>query len=376
MIRRPSSRHSSVLVVVAALAAILLSAGCGGRHEVAPPAEPAAVSAPIAVAELAASADGVEVSGVVEPIERVSPGTKIMGRVERVMVREGDAVRAGQALARLESRDLAAAVEQAKAGVAMAEAQLTNAEATFRRMTALVERGSATAKNLEDATAGYNVARAGVQQAQANLAAAQVMLGYAIVSTPVSGVVTAKRIEAGDMASPGMPLFTVDDLSKVRIVAQVPEAQVVGLAEGAPATVAIDVLGAPVPATVERIVPAGDSMSRTFAVKLLLDNPGGAIKPGMYVRIRFPKGTRQALTVPAAALVERGQLQGVWIVDEAGKARLRWVRPGALLGDRVEVLSGLSAGERYVSAPPAGIADGAPISGASSSGPSGSGTAR
>jgi hypothetical protein len=85
----------------------------------------------------------------------------------------------------------------------------------------------------------------------------------------------------------------------------------------------------------------------------------------MYARIYFPAGSAQTLTVPLAAIVERGQLQGLWVLDAQGKARLRWVRLGAVTGDRVEVLSGLTAGERYVTAPPAGIADGAPVSGAS-----------
>jgi len=190
------NRPKLAVPLLAAAAALLVTAGCGRKHEaVAPPAEPSAVSAPVAVAEVAAAPATIEVTGSVEPIERVSPGTKLMGRVERVMVGEGDAVRAGQTLARLESRDLAASVEQAKAGVAMAEAQLANAEAMHRRMTELAGRGSATAKNLEDATAGYNMAQAGLQQAKANLSAAQVMLGYAVITTPISGFVTAKRIE-------------------------------------------------------------------------------------------------------------------------------------------------------------------------------------
>jgi RND family efflux transporter MFP subunit len=358
-------------------AALLLSAGCGRRHEAAaPPAEPAPVSAPVAVAEIAAAPATIEVTGTVEPIERVSPGTKLMGRVERVYVGEGDAVRKGQVLARLESRDLAAAVEQARAGVAMAEAQLANAEAMHRRMTALAERGSATAKNLEDATAGYNMARAGLQQAQASLSAARVMMDYAVITTPIAGFVTAKRVEAGDMAAPGMPLFTIDDMSRSKIVAAVPEAQVVGLVEGGPATVRIDVLETPVSATIDRIVPAGESMSRTFSVQLLIENPGVTIKPGMYARIWFPAGTAQSLTVPRAALVERGQLQGLWVLDAQGKARLRWVRLGAATGDRVEVLSGLAEGERYIAAPPPGIVDGAPVSGAASSSTSSSGPAR
>ncbi len=360
MTRRPIP----TIALAALLATGLLAAGCGGKHEVVPPAEPAAVSAPVDVVAMSDAPAVTEVTGAVEPIERASPGTKIMGRVERVTVREGDAVRAGQVLARLESRDLEASAAQAKAGVAMAEAQLTNAEAMYKRMTALEERGSATAKNLEDATAGYNVARAGLQQAKANLAAAEVMLTYANIASPIGGYVTAKRIDAGDMASPGMPLFTIDDISKVKIVAQVPEAELAGLASGTPASVTIDALEAPVPARIERVIPAGDPMSRTFAVRLVIDNPEGRIKPGMFARIAFPRGSRAALLVPKEAIVERGQLQGVWVVDEAGKARLRWVRIGPAFEGRVEVLSGLTVGERYVTAPPPGITDGAPVSGA------------
>lgn len=353
--------RTSFLVAVP-FTVLALLAGCGGA---APPAAPADKRAPVAVpvrvAEAAQVPDFAQATGTVEPLRRVSPGTKLMGRVESVPVREGDRVAAGQVLARLDSRDLAAGVGQAEAGVKMATAQFENAHAMHERIDRLTARGSATAKNLEDATAGLRTTEAGVEQAKANLAAAKVMLGYAEVRSPIAGVVTAKRIEAGDMAAPGMPLFTVEDLSRAKIAVRVPESDVVGLTAGGPAKIRIDVLGEDRDATIDRVIPAGDPMSRTFEVQLLLDNRDGRIQSGMFARARFPKATRTALSVPKGAVVARGELTGVFVVEADGVARLRWIRAGREDGGQVEVLSGLAAGERFVAEPPPGFADGTPV---------------
>jgi RND family efflux transporter MFP subunit len=315
----------------------------------------------ITVAAEKAAPAVVTVTGMVEPIVRVSPATKIMGRVDRALVNEGDPVRAGQVLAVLDSRDLAAAVGQAEAAVKMAEANLQNGQAMHRRMVFLHERGSATDKNLEDATTGLRLAEAGLDQAKANLSAAQVMLSYAEVKSPLAGFVTAKRVVSGDMAAPGAPLFTIEDLSRVKIAAQVPESDFVGLEKGQSASVRIDALGEEFPAKVDRIVPAGDSMSRTFEVQLLLDNGDGRIKPGMFARARFARGTRPELRVPLTALVSRGELRGLFVVEADGRARLRWVRLGREQDGQVTVISGLTPGERFIPAPPSGLADGAAV---------------
>jgi RND family efflux transporter MFP subunit len=297
--------------------------------------------------------------GAVEAWARVSPGTKILGRIQEVPVREGDRVEAGQILARLEDRDLRAAVEQARAGLAMAEARLENARAQNDRMTALRARKSVPEKSLEDAVAAHRVAEAAVEQARANLQAAEVALSYATIKTPVGGWVVERRVEAGDMAPPGAPLFTIDDLSRVKVSVSVPESQVVGLKQGDPAQVTVDVLEATFPARVHRVIPAGDPASRTFQVQVALDNRDGRMRSGMFARALFLRGTRQALLVPGSALVRRGALEGIFI-EEDGVARLRWVkvRPA---GDGLEILSGVVEGERYLASPPAGLADGTPV---------------
>ncbi len=357
------ARKTWLLVVLVVILGFVF-AGCGGSSgETAdrPGDDLAPVRVETAVAALERVPVIVEATGSVEPWKRISPGTKIMGRVDEVLVEEGDRVHRGQVLARLERRDLDAAVRQAEAAVAMAKANLANMEAQYNRIVALHEKGSATQKNLEDVTAGYTVAQAALQQAEANLNAAKVMLSYAEVVSPIDGWVVRKMTEVGDMAAPGMPMFVVEDLSRVKVTAQVPESDVTGLAPGQQARVRIDVLDLDETADIWRVVPAGDPRSRTFAVQLVLKNPEGTIKSNMFARVSFDRGLRETLLVPGTAIVRRGQLRGVFVLDGENRARLRWVKLGREIDGRIEVLSGLAAGDRYVVAPPPGFADGTPV---------------
>lgn len=352
--------------------ALLLSAGavvaCGDGEMSAAEQGSGAAPAPAAVELLTAKLESLPLetraTGILEAASRVSPGTKILGRIDRVAVGEGDRTEKGALLARLESRDLEAAVSQAEAAVRMADAQLENARAQRARIEELHGRGSVTDKNLEDVVAAHRVAEAALDQARANLAAARVTLSYAEIRSPLAGWVVDKRAEAGDMATPGVPLFTIEDLSRVKAVVQVPEADVVGLEEGAPA--AVEVLGREIDATVDRIVPAGDPASRTFSVRLWLDNADGVLKSGMYARVGFVRGERSALVVPAAAVVARGQLEGLFVAGDDGLLRLRWIKTGRRYegaggsGPRLEILSGLEEGERFVARPAPGLADGLP----------------
>ena len=339
-------------------------AACGGPEAAAPPAASAAapVAVTVATARLENLAGKIEASAALEAARRVAPGSKILGRVFAVPVRAGDAVKAGQVLARLESRDLEAAVAQARAALAMAEAQARSAAAMARRMRDLAGRGSATAKNLEDAVAGEEIANAGVLAAQANLEAAQVMLSYAVVSSPLAGYVVERRIEAGDMAAPGQPLFVIEDLTQLEAVAAIPESEVAGLAPGMPAEVRVDALGRTYPSQLLRLVPAGNQQSRSFEARFKVDNPDLALKSGLYARVALAGGpAREILRVKATALRQRGQLSSVFVVD-GNLARLRFVKTGRVDDQGIEILSGLGPGDRYLLAPPATLADGAPIS--------------
>ena len=347
----------------------LLVVGCAGPDERTdtPAPEPSAAIAVDVLRLTSSPVDRlVEATGTVLPRASVSPGTKILGRIASVPVREGDRIEEGALLAALESRDLEAAVRQAEAGLEMARAQLRNAEAQQARIAALHERGSATAKNLEDTDAALAVARAAVEQADAALDAARVTLGYASIRSPLTGWVVAKRVEPGDMATPGAPLFTVEDLSEAEIRVEVPESAIEHLTVGSTAT--LEILERELVAPVDRIVPSADPGSRTFDVRLLVPNEDGFLRSGLFVRARFAVDSEERLVVPASALVERGGLIGVLLVDESGdvpRARRTWVEVGraapSAAGPGRLVLSGLRDGDRVVVAPPPGLADGTPL---------------
>lgn len=352
-----------VTILPAVLLAMLLPvviAGCGDDGSTNPgattPAEPIVVE--VTVAEISKVPFSTQASGSVEAIRGVSPGTKILGKVDLVVVGEGDRVSRGQLLARLESRDLEAALAQADAAVQMAKAQEENARDQLVRMQGLHARGSVTDKTFEDSATASRVAISALAQAEANLAAARVRLGYSKIVSPLAGWVVAKRIEAGDLAVPGVPLFTLEDLSRVKVVVNVPEAEVQGLEEGGLAQV--EILDRRLAATIDRVMPAGDPASRSFSVQLVLDNPDGVLKSGMFARVSFERGEHQVLGVTPSAVITRGQLEGLFVVED-GRALLRWIKTGRLSPGQIEVLSGLEAGERYVVTPPASLGDGAPV---------------
>jgi RND family efflux transporter MFP subunit len=371
-----SGRAIRIAVALISLAS-LGSLACGKEPDRPARDTGAAVAVTLETAAESDWTDGIPVTATLTPFRRATPGTVLMGRVEEVLRREGDPVKAGAVLARVESRDVAARLAQAEAAVAAAKAQAENARLTKERMERLEARNAASRKNVEDAATGYEAAAAGLRAAEEGVNAARVAYGYTQVTAPFAGTVTEKRIEAGDTASPGMPLFVVEDTSKMKVEAQVAESSLPGLARGQKVEVAVDGAGSGGRAgVVEEILPAGDPRSRTFTLRVVLENRDGALRTGMFARMVIEKGTRKALAVPEAALVRKGPLTGLFVADSGtgaktgseepaagreGVARLRWVAVGESRNGKVEILTGLSAGERYVLAPAAGLEDGGRI---------------
>jgi RND family efflux transporter MFP subunit len=228
-------------------------------------------------------------------------------------------------------------------------------------MQDLHARGSVTDKSLEDATARHRVAGAALAQERATLAASEVDLADTEISAPFTGWVVARLVEPGDIATPGTALFHIEDLSRIKVALAVPESEVVGVQVGDPLRVRVDVLERDWDGEVHKVLPAGDRSTRTYEVQLVLDNVEGLLKSGMSARASFHRGEQEALHVPLSAVVDRGQLRGVFVVGDDGRARLRWIRLGRADGARVDVLSGLSPGERYVVVPPPSLADGARV---------------
>lgn len=353
--------------ILAPLVALtVLVASCGGE---APPEETqqTPVSVETATAAAATTAEVGRYRGTVQGLRRVPLSTKMMGTVTALSVEEGDRVQKGQTLARIRSQNVEAQREQVRARLREARAARDNAKTNFERMRALREKESATEKEFDDAQTAYERAQAQVEVLEGQLAETEDMLTYATIEAPMDGYVVEKRAEAGGLAAPGQPLLVVETLDALKAVVQVPERDVNRFATGDSVTVEIGAAGDRVQkGVVTQINPAGHYASRQFEVQVRLpertaeEAPGDALKSGMYAKVEHRTGTASTLTVPEEALVERGQLSGLYTVSD-GRALLRWVRTGPQRGDRIEILSGLRPGETYVSDATHRIADGQPV---------------
>jgi RND family efflux transporter MFP subunit len=357
--RTRPSRLAKIGVGSLLLTALMLSVtGCGGE-KVSQVREQAKVGVSLERASEVPWSEAMEATAGLQPLRRAAPGTVLMGRVSEVLHQEGDRVKAGEILARVESRDVQARLAQAQAAVSAARAQETNARLTLERIQRLHERNATSQKSLDDASAGYEAAAAGMKAAEEGVAAATVMVGYSIITAPFAGVVAKRQVEVGDTASPGMPLFVVEETRKMKLEASVPESWLARLAVGDEVEVEVEsAAGGTRRGSVAEILPSVDPQTRTVMVRVLLENDDSALRSGMFARLRIGAGSRAALLVPESSLVRRGPLTGIFVVNPEGVAHLRWITVGEARDGRVEVLTGLKTGEGYVAAPAPELADG------------------
>jgi RND family efflux transporter MFP subunit len=334
-----------------------------------------------------------EAGGIVQARTSATVMSRLMAPVREVRVVAGQRVRAGQVLIVLDARDLTANARRARAAVEAAEqgtraarseqdaagAALALSRATHERISTLHGRKSATAQELDDVTAALRGAEARATGAAARIAeadatltstraaaeAAAVTASYAVVTAPFDGLVTEKLIEPGNMAAPGTPLLRLDASDGFRVDVRIDESRAGLLAPGQPATIALDEPGGSgerlLRGTVSEVARAVDADARAVLVKVAVDEAAG-LRSGMFARVRFAGPSRRVLTVPAAAIVRRGQVASVFVAD-GDIARLRLIQAGTTSDDRTEILAGLDAGEMVVASPPAGLTDGQPLRG-------------
>ena len=335
--------------LVSALLLPLLALACGrspGAHEAAPLS--------VRVAEVVESRvpRGVPAVGAVEPIRRASPASKLMGSVVAASFEEGARVDSGQVLLRIDDRDLAARRAQLEARLAEAQVLLADAETNLTRMQTLDSERAIAGIQLEQAETGRTRASAGLEVARAALRELDANASYGTVTAPFAGEIVRKNVQVGDVAAPGVPLFVLENLSRIRIVASVGEAAAARLRVGARVPVEIEAALVRTVGVVEAVVPASRPPVTGFHVNVVLSRPSQAVISGMTATVLVPSddpdvGAGTRLLVPRNALVRRGQMTGVFLVDGT-TARLRWVRAGLEEDDAVEVLSGLKAGDRVV----------------------------
>lgn len=338
-----------------------------------------------------------EAGGVIRARTTASLVSRIVAEVREVRVKPGDRVKRGQVLVTLDDRDLMAARSRAQAAVLAAsegavaaqaaresaDAALALARATHERVSQLRARNSATPQELDRATADLRAADAGVRAAVARVSestaavevargagrVAEVNASFAHLTAPFDGLVTSKLIEPGNMAAPGIPLVTLDEVGGFRLEVRMDEARAALINVGADVQVETDggfyghADARKPPALSGRVVEMArtvDAGPHSFVVKV--DLPADApVRSGMFGRARFAGPTRQGLAVPASSVVHQGQLTLVFVVDAQDRARIRPLRLGVATNANVEVLAGLKAGELVIADPRPSIVDGTPI---------------
>jgi RND family efflux transporter MFP subunit len=384
----PARKHPRLaggVVVVFACAGLagLVLPGCSSRTKATPADAETPIAVSVATVAMADVADTFEAGGVVQARTTATITARILAPVREVRAAPGDRVRAGQVLIVLDGSDLAAHARSARAAALAADqgvtaaaseqqaadAALALARATHERIAGLHAKRSATAQELDDATGALRAAEArangmaaraqaavsDVDSARAASEAADTTASFALITAPFDGVVTEKMVEPGNMAAPGTPLMRVEDTRGFRLDVHVDESRIGQIAPGAsvPVTLDSDANGAPtsVDGTVTEIGRAVDADARAFLVKITLPNTAG-LHSGTFGRAHFSGRARRALTVPADALVQRGQVTSVFVVEQ-GLARVRLVSVSG-----TEVLAGVSEADVVIVAAPSTLTDG------------------
>lgn len=304
-------------------------------------------------------------TGTLHARENAALSAQVMGRVQQVLVREGDFVRAGQTLVILDDATLKSASEQAEAATKAAENQQvaaqTNADlaaSTLARYKQLQAQKSVSPQEMDEVTRRSEAAAAQVDALRAQATAmkaqqsgAKAMLGYTRILAPFGGVVTARMVDPGALASPGVPLIQIDSTGPLQMQTSVSESAIGSVRIGMKLNVSTDsISNTNREGTVSQIVPTADSSSHTFLVKIDLP-PSRELRAGLYATAEIPTGMRSAILVPRSAIVMRGSLPCAYVLDGNNTAQLRYATLGAVRGEMVEVLSGIAASEKFIDDP-------------------------
>jgi len=280
---------------------------------------------------------------LVEAVQQTTVGAQIPGRVLEVKADAGQSVKKGDVLMRIDARE---AAEAARA----AEAQYANAKVTFDRTRSLVAQKFMS-------PAALDKARADLDSAAANRSAAGASQSHATIVSPMTGIVARRHAEMGDMATPGKPLFTIYQPGTLRVTASIPQYRLKAMRGVGNARVEFPELGKWVDAVKVQVLPTADAATHVSQVRVTLPDVPEAT-PGMFARVHFITGQAEKLTVPAAAVLRRGEVAAVYVQTPDNRLSLRQLRLGDAVGQgEIEVLAGLSAGDRVVTDPVrAGIA--------------------
>ena len=306
-------------------------------------------------------------SGEIEAAQTANISTRVMGRITDIYVKTGDRVAKGQLLAKVWDEDIKAKRAQADAMIAEAQGAYASAQKDYDRFENLYKEQSATAKELDNVTLQLNSATARVTAAKEMRAEINVNLSYSSLIAPFSGVVTQKAAEVGSIANPGMPILTIEQNGNLQVSATVTESEIGNIHLGDKASIRIKSTGASFDGKITQINPSSQFTGGQYILKINV--PRAATKDiyaGMFANVSIPLKNISSMKddlvmVPSSAIVNHDELTGIYTVSATNTALLRWIRLGKKFGDKVEVISGLSKDEKFISSSESKLYNGAPV---------------
>jgi len=329
-------------VLTTQLVVTLILTGCGHKSGNPPPVSLPTVAVRAQMAENKSRVATEDVVGTVRARLHSVIEAKVSGKIEQMPAVPGQNVKAGDLLVQLDAREIQAHLDQAAAVRQQAESDL-------KRATDLFQQKILSQSEYDSAQSKFRVADAAAMEAKT-------LLDYTRVTAPFDGVVTRKIADVGDLAAPGKSLLEMEDARDLRLETDVPEAVIGQLTLGDRLNVRVSGVTNELTGTVSEISPSADPNSRTFLVKLDLP-PTPGLRAGQFGRVAVPVGETSALRVPASAVLQRGEMELVFVVANR-HAQLRIVKTGQRVGDEVELVSGVDAGELVITTGAAQLADG------------------
>jgi RND family efflux transporter MFP subunit len=312
---------------------------------------------------------GVNISGQIEASQSANISTRVMGYITMLKVKVGDHVSKGQLLATISNQDILAKRAQADAMIAEAQAALSSAQKDYDRFTILYKQQSATAKELDNVTLQYSAAKSRLEGAKQMRNEVNAMLAYTSLTAPFAGIITQKLADAGSMASPGMPILTIEQSGSYQVSASVPENTINQIHQGSEAIVTIKAVDKTIKGTVTQINQSSQYTGGQYIIKVAIpDKDKTGLYAGMYANVVIPlkeavavKVTGNSVMVPLSSIEHKDQLTGLYTISSNNTALLRWVRLGKIDGDMIEVLTGLEKNETFIVSADGKLYNGVPV---------------
>jgi RND family efflux transporter MFP subunit len=304
-------------------------------------------------------------SGKIVAVNSANISTRIMGYVKKVHVKTGDKVVKGQLLIEVNDSDLQAKKQQVKSRIIQANTTFINSKKDYQRYQQLFKENSASQKELDNITSQFEISKANVSAAKEMFNEVESQIKYFKITAPFNGVVVNKFIEEGNMTTPGVVLISIEDVSKTKVETMVTENQITTIKKGAEVIVSVGAIDEVFKGKVAEISTSSINTGGQFLVTVLLNKSNSKVLSGMFSTVRFyanKKGIQNTVMIPEKAIIKRGQLSGIYTISNSNTAILRWLRLGKKQGKNIEVLSGLTQGETYITSSEGKLFNGAKVS--------------